>query len=129
MLGGVTLFYLPAVVLSTLVVLAGTSAETGLPGAVALTVVSVLWLRVNGLVEGVVLFTVRPGTGVSGADLAGFAGMAVGLWRAWQSPRLTDGSAIRRARSTSPRRWRQWQRTVRAFHGLSATGRVPPSNG
>jgi hypothetical protein len=71
----------PAVVLVALVFLAGVSAETGLLGAVGLAVASATWLIVNGPVEGTILFTVAPGRGLTGSDLAGLTGLARAVWR------------------------------------------------
>ena len=77
----------PAVVLVVLVFLAGVSAETGLLGAVALAVVSVAWLLVNEPVEGLTLFVVAPGHGLTGSDLAGLTGLGLAVWRGHQALR------------------------------------------
>ena len=77
----------PAVVLVVLVFLAGASAETGLLGAVALAVVSVAWLLVNALIEGLILFVVAPGHGLTGSDLAGITGLGLAAWRGHQALR------------------------------------------
>ena len=66
-----------AIVLAGLVLAAGTSRMFGLRGAVTLAVVSVVWLLVNGPMEGPVLLTVAPGHGITGGDLAGLAGLAL----------------------------------------------------
>jgi hypothetical protein len=75
----------PIVVLAALVVAAGTADRTGRTGAVALGLVSVAWLLVNGPVEGLVLVRVTPDHGLTGADLAGLAGLALAAWR-WRTP-------------------------------------------
>ncbi len=72
---------LAALVLVVLVLLAGTSDRTGRPGALLLAATSAGWLLVNGPVEGVVLLTVTPAHGLTGADLAGLAGLALAAWR------------------------------------------------
>jgi hypothetical protein len=82
----------PAIVLVALVFLAGISGETGLLGAVALAVVSVAWLLVNGPVEGLVLVTVVPGRhGLTGSDLAGLTGLALAAWRGYRALRFRRG--------------------------------------
>jgi hypothetical protein len=68
---------LPAIVLACLVLAAGLSGRSGIVGHVALGGLSVLWLLVNKPMEGPVLVILTPGHGVSGADLAGFAGLAL----------------------------------------------------
>lgn len=61
---------LALLVLSTFV--AGAArGRVRLPAGLALAVVSVLWLRGNGAVEGRILFTVSPGHGFTDADIAG----------------------------------------------------------
>jgi hypothetical protein len=80
---------LPGLVLVALVVLASVSTRSGLPGATALAVVSILWLLVNGSAEGPLLWKITRGHGVTATDLAGFAGLAVATWRAaeaWRRP-------------------------------------------
>jgi hypothetical protein len=76
---------LVAVVLVALVLLAAVSGRSGWPGAVALGVVSVLWLRVNGSAEGPVLWTVTPDHGLTATDLGGLAGLGVAVWRGRQA--------------------------------------------
>jgi hypothetical protein len=46
-----------------------------------LIVVSMAWFLVNGRMEGPVLIRVTWQHGLTGADLAGFAGIALGAWR------------------------------------------------
>jgi hypothetical protein len=53
----------------------------GARGALVLAAVSLLWLVVNGPMEGTVLMTFSPGRGLTGADLAGFAGLAIAAYR------------------------------------------------
>ena len=72
---------LAAVVLVGLVLAAGLGGRYGLRGAAVLAAVSVLWLVVNGPMEGVVLLQVSEDHGITGGDLAGLAGLALaGLW-------------------------------------------------
>jgi len=83
---------LVGLVLVALVLLAAVSGRSGLPGAVALAVVSALWLLVNRPVEGPVLWSVTPHHGLTATDLAGLAGLAVAGWRAlsiWRTRRDT----------------------------------------
>ena len=68
---------LPAIVLACLVLTAGLSGRRGLLGAVALGAMSVLWLVVNRPMEGPVLLVLGPDRGLSGADLAGLAGLVL----------------------------------------------------
>jgi hypothetical protein len=72
---------LAAVVLCALVVVAGLGERWGRGGAAALAGVSLLWLLVNAPMEGVVFFTVSDTRGLTGADLAGFAGLGLAVWR------------------------------------------------
>ena len=70
-----------AVVLVGLVLTAGLSARFRMGGVVALAGMSLLWLVVNGPMEGPVLLTVTAAHGVTGADLAGLAGLALAACR------------------------------------------------
>jgi hypothetical protein len=71
---------LAALVLAALVLAAGLSGRFGLRGALGLAVVSVLWLVVNGPMEGPVLVVVARGHGLTGGDLAGLAGFGLALF-------------------------------------------------
>jgi hypothetical protein len=75
---------LAAVVLAVLVVVAGVSHRGGAIGAVVLAAVSVLWLLVNGPMEGEILVQVTSMNGLTGGDLAGLAGLALAGARLWQ---------------------------------------------
>jgi hypothetical protein len=59
---------------------------------VALAVVSLLWLRVNGSMEGPVLWKISRGHGLTLTDLAGIAGLGVATWRGaralWRRSRI-----------------------------------------
>jgi hypothetical protein len=82
---------LVGLVLAAVVLLAAASERWGLPGAVALALVSLLWLRFNGRAEGPVLWVVSDGHGLTATDLAGLAGLGVAAWRggqAWRRRRL-----------------------------------------
>jgi hypothetical protein len=81
---------LAALVLIGLVLAAGTSRTFGMRGAVALAVVSVLWLLVNGPMEGPTLLTFAPGHGLTGGDLAGLAGLALAAVQARSFVRRPD---------------------------------------
>ncbi len=70
-----------AVVLVCLLLMAGLSRELGAPGAGLLAAVSLLWLLVNTPMEGPTLLTVTHDHGVTGADLAGFAGLVLAVVR------------------------------------------------
>jgi len=70
-----------AVVLAGLVLTAGLSGRFGMGGAVALAAMSLLWLVVNGPMEGPILAIVAPGHGLTGGDLAGIAGLALAAHR------------------------------------------------
>ena len=73
-------------VLLAMILLAGTLPRTGRYGAAALVLTSVLWLVANkhGM-EGAVLWAVTNDHGLTTADLAGFAGIALGVWELWKS--------------------------------------------
>ena len=88
----------PALLLAAMVLLAGLSNRTGRPSAVALAVVSVLWLLTNNPMEGPVLVTLSAAHGITGGDLAGLAGLAVAAWRfrVASRPRRTENQAARR---------------------------------
>ena len=73
---------LAAVVLVALVLLAGVSGETGLRGAIGLSIAAVAWFLVNGPMEGPILVVVSDSNGLTGADLAGVAALALAIWRA-----------------------------------------------
>lgn len=70
-----------AATLAALVLLAGTSDRTGRIGALLLAAVSVLWLLVNDPMEGRVIVFMTSDHGLTGADLAGFAGLGIACWR------------------------------------------------
>lgn len=87
---------LVGIVLVALVLLASASGCSGLPGAVALAAVSVLWLLVNGSAEGPVLWSVTSRHGLTATDLGGLAGLAVAAWhgrRAWRERGLPPRKA------------------------------------
>jgi hypothetical protein len=75
---------LAAVVLAGLVLVAGLSGRYGLWGAVLLAAVSLLWLVVNGPMEGDVLLGFTGDHGLTGGDLAGLAGLALAGFRAYR---------------------------------------------
>jgi hypothetical protein len=77
-----------AIVLTGLVLTAGLGGLFPVGGALVLAAVSLLWLVVNGPMEGPVLVTVTGGHGVTGADLAGFAGLGLAAGRAFAARRL-----------------------------------------
>jgi hypothetical protein len=70
-----------AVVLVVLVLAAGLGPRRGVAGAVVLAAVAVLWLLVNGPMEGPVLWSVTRRHGLTGGDLAGLAGLALAAYR------------------------------------------------
>jgi hypothetical protein len=77
-----------ALVLVGLVLAAGLCDRFGMAGAVALAVISVLWLVGNGPMEGPVLVVVTRGHGLTGGDLAGLVGLGVAAFhggRVWRS--------------------------------------------
>ena len=76
--------------LVALLLAAGTSDRTGIVGVVALVALSLLWLIVNGPMEGDVIATVAPSHGLTAADLAGLAGLALAAWR-FRTWRLARG--------------------------------------
>ncbi|MFC4787256.1 hypothetical protein ACT8ZV_22455 [Nocardioides sp. MAHUQ-72] len=67
-------------VLAALVVFAAVCPMLGRIGAVLLALMSVLWLLVNRSMEGVVIVPVTRLHGLTSADLAGLAGIAVAVW-------------------------------------------------
>ena len=70
-----------ALVLVGLVLTAGLSARFGMAGAVTLAAVSVLWLLVNGPMEGPILVTFTGAHGITGGDLAGLVGLALAAFQ------------------------------------------------
>jgi uncharacterized membrane protein HdeD (DUF308 family) len=70
---------LAGVVLAALVGAGFVAGRWGRPGAVALASVSVLWLLVNGPMEGRVLVRVNETRGLTEGDLAGLAGLLLAL--------------------------------------------------
>ena len=78
---------LAAVVLAGLVLVAGLSAPYRLRGAALLAAVSVLWLVVNGPMEGVTILRLTKSHGITGGDLAGFAGLGLAGFRAYRDVR------------------------------------------
>ena len=89
-------------VLAAVVVLAAVSGRTGLAGALALGVVSALWLRVNGAAEGPVLWAVSAEHGLTVTDMAGLAGLAVSVWRAGRVLRRSTGAGAARGSDDEP---------------------------
>jgi len=69
-------------VLVALVLLAGLGRDRPWSGW-ALGAVAVLWLVVNGPMEGPVLLTVTASHGLTAGDLAGLAGLGLAGWRLW----------------------------------------------
>jgi hypothetical protein len=73
-----------AVVLAGLVLAAGLSGRSGVVGTVALAALSVLWLLVNGPMEGPVLVDLSATHGITGGDLAGLVGLGLAAFQgAW----------------------------------------------
>lgn len=81
------------IVLALLVLAAGVSDRTGRVGALTLMALSILWLRVNTSVEGIILIEFNQTRGFTGADLAGVAGLLLAVWR------LSTGGHLSRHRS------------------------------
>ena len=79
---------LTGLVLAALIVAAWMAGRTGRPGAVALAVVSVLWLVVDKSMEGPTLVRISTTHGLVAADLAGVAGLLVAAlaWRRGRRP-------------------------------------------
>lgn len=76
-----------SLVLVLLVLSAGLAHRFGRTGALLLVVFSVLWILVNGSMEGPTLVTVTSRHGLTGADLAGVAGVALAAYVWWRSER------------------------------------------
>jgi len=76
----------PALVLVAMIVVAATGRRTGRAGAVALALLSLLWLLTNSPMEGPVLVSFTADHGFTAGDLAGVAGLAVAVWRFRKSP-------------------------------------------
>lgn len=91
---------LVGLVLVALVLLAAASRRSGLPGAVALAAVSVLWLLVNHSAEGPVIWTVTTHHGLAATDLGGLAGLGVAGRRGWQAWRRSTSGRPRGADGT-----------------------------
>ena len=80
-------------VLAALVLVAGINDRLGRLGPWLLAGLSVLWLLVNGPVEGLVLWELSSDHGLTAADLAGLVGLAVAAWRFAAVRRRTRVSA------------------------------------
>ena len=76
-----------AVVLAGLVLAAGLSGRFGMTGAVSLAAMSLLWLVVNGPMEGPVLVVLTAGHGLTGGDLAGLVGLGLAAFQGAQARR------------------------------------------
>ena len=72
---------LAALTLAALVLAAGISGSSGRRGAVALGVLSVLWVLVNEPMEGPVLIELTATHGVRSADLAALVGLVLAGYR------------------------------------------------
>jgi hypothetical protein len=83
---------LAALVLAALVLVAGLGGRFGRRGAVGLAVLSVLWLLVNGPMEGPTLIVLTSNHGVTGADLTGLVGLGLAVHR-WRAPERRPGDA------------------------------------
>lgn len=70
----------PGLLLALLVVAAAVGPRFGRVGGLGIGLLSVLWLLYNAQLEGGVLIVFEPGRGLTAADLAGLAGLAVGGW-------------------------------------------------
>lgn len=75
----------PALVLFALVLTAAFAPRFGRPGALALALVSVLWLFANHRVEGHTVLVLTPSHGVTTADFASAAGLLVASWTWWRT--------------------------------------------
>jgi hypothetical protein len=84
---------LAAVVLAGLVLVVGLRGTTRIAGVAAVVAVSVLWLLVNEPMEGPLLLRITATHGVHGADLAGFAGLALAAFRVVALRRESHGPA------------------------------------
>ena len=67
----------PGLGLALLVVTCAFGPRFGRAGGVAIGLLSVLWLLADKPLEGGVLVVFRPGEGLTAADLAGLAGLAL----------------------------------------------------
>ena len=71
---------LPGIALAALVLAAGTNHLLGRAGPWILAAISIIWLLVNGDVEGRVLWKVTEGHGLTAADLGGLTGLGLAVW-------------------------------------------------
>jgi hypothetical protein len=81
-----------AIVLAGLVLAAGLSGKFGMGGAATLAAVSLLWLVVNGPMEGPVLVKFAAGLGFTGADLAGVTGLGLAALHGIRAQRNRKGA-------------------------------------
>ena len=81
-----------ALVLAGLVLAAGLSGRHGWGGAATLAGMSLLWILVNGPMEGPVLVVFTPHHGLTGADLAGIAGLGLAAVQGVQARRQRAGA-------------------------------------
>jgi hypothetical protein len=91
---------IPALALLLLVLTAYFTRGRGPRAGLWLVAVSVLWLACNKPVEGAIVMSLSENHGVTGADLAGLAGVTLGLRQAWPL-------VVRRARQLAPSRGRR----------------------
>jgi hypothetical protein len=77
---------LAGLVLVAMLLLAAFLHRLGAWGAVAMVLLSLLWLRVNkDRLEGEILLTFSAHRGLTAGDLVGLAGIGLGGWR-WRRP-------------------------------------------
>jgi uncharacterized membrane protein len=74
-------------VLVGLVLSAAAAGRWGRSGAIGLLVASLLWLMVNQRAEGPVLLSITANHGLAASDLAGLAGLVLGVMILWGSVR------------------------------------------
>lgn len=82
---------LAALTLAALVLAAGIGGSSGRRGAVALGVLSVLWVLVNDPMEGPTLVVLTRTHGITGADLTGLVGLGLAVHRGRASWRPSPG--------------------------------------
>ena len=82
-----------ALVLAALVLAAGIGTSYGRLGAVALAVLSVLWVLVNGPMEGPTLLVLSRHHGVTGGDLTGLVGLGLAAYRGFTDRRSNPPAA------------------------------------
>lgn len=87
---------LAGIVLTALVLVAGTSDRTGRYGAFALAALSILWLFSGHGMEGWVLVSFTRTHGFTASNMVSVAGLCLAVWRFAQAPQAPQAPQAER---------------------------------